>query len=99
VCSGHFASRYHSEREISAPFNRPEQRKRIPFRAKSLRLDRLFHRAAIGDSALDFATKHFRDHCASNSGVLISWMSILIFCPAPSPKFLPSFSQSRALRR
>src|SRR6266487_4546019 len=75
-------SRYHSEREISAPLRRPEERRRIPSAPKSIAVCTAFfiaRRYAIRRSickATFSATS-----CASSSGDLISWMSILICLP------------------
>jgi len=70
VCSGTFPSRYHSEREISAPFNRPEQRKRILPRRNPLQPAPLF--SWPGGKRFDarFAAKRFRDQLRVQLGRL-----------------------------
>ena len=64
VCSGTLPSRYHSEREISAPFNRPELRRRIPCAPKSIATCTAF--SSRGDKRFDARSgaRRFRPRAA-----------------------------------
>ena len=77
VCSGKRPCRYHSERAISLPFNRPDTRTLMPLQPKrsaestDLRMARRKPTRFSSCSAIPSDTS-----CASSSGLCTSWMSM-----------------------